>query len=211
MLNTDGNKMFPAKAVVSTPYGDINPSLYWDFDRFRLVYQHGSVDGLWEMQILPDGTITGSTRKLSNRGGQNAVAWNGATLGVLWAQLRDMFFETTECLNDATSPSCPSNATLSSNSQKVTLNWNGAGDPESGISRYNIYRNGAMLAELSPNSLNYDDYGFESGPSFYQVRSLNGAYLESTGCSVLSLTVQPSRSIQLRYRSEPWGSRTARR
>ncbi len=40
----------------------------------------GDKDGLQEMQILPDGTITGSTRMLSNRGGQNAVAWNGRTL-----------------------------------------------------------------------------------------------------------------------------------
>lgn len=195
VLNTDGNKLFPAKAVVSTPYSEFNPSLYWDFDRFRLVYQEGGVDGLWEMQILPDGTITGEPRMLSNRGGQNAVAWNGATLGVLWVQLREMFFETTECLKDTTAPPCP-NVTLSSNAQSVDLDWGPSGDPESGLHRYNIYRDGIMLAELASGTLSYNDYGFESGPSFYQVRALNGAYLESTGCPSLAfncptITINP--------------------
>lgn len=195
VLNTDGNKLFPAKAVVTTPYSEFNPSLYWDFDRFRLVYQQGTVDGLWEMQILPDGTITGEPRMLSNRGGQNAVAWNGATLGVLWVQLRDMFFETTECLKDTTAPPCP-NVTLLSNAQGVDLDWGPSGDPESGLYRYNIYRDGLALAELSPDTLSYSDTGFENGPNFYQVRALNSAYLESTGCPSLAfncptITISP--------------------
>jgi hypothetical protein len=105
-------------------------------------------------------------------------------MGVLWTQLRDLFFETSECLADVSPPACP-DATLSFDGQSVNLHWPTAADAESGIYRYDIYRNGWMLAEVSSGATNFADYGYISGPSVYQVRAVNGAHLESTGCPSL--------------------------
>jgi hypothetical protein len=193
VLGLDGIKQFTEKVVASGPYSDADPALYWDADRFRLVYRSGSkLDSVREIGILPDGTAAGASRLLTNRGGGLGIAWDGAALGLLWAQLRDLYFETGACLQDTTAPPCPT-ASFTFDGQQVGGSWTAVADGESGILRYNLVRDGFLLAELFSSTNSFEDGGFVQGATHqYEVRALNGAYLESTGCMVHAVLAGPT-------------------
>lgn len=189
LLDLSGNPTLGDVLVLSPVYWPGAPYLYWTGDRFRLVRGGGSggsfdEDGMHEDEIFPDGTVITDVGQLTNRGNPGAIGWNGATLGLAWGQLHETYFETRECLTDATPPACP-NLGISKSDTAVELNWNGVGDPESTTWRYDLYRDGTMLAELFPWTESYSDAGYRSDfVHTYEVRALNGAYRESQGCPV---------------------------
>ncbi len=186
VLDLSGNPTL-GDVMVADPVGwPGGPWLHWTGDRFRLVRGGGDgtrlVDGVREDEILPDGTVFPNVRQLANRGRTGAAAYNGTTLGLLWLQLNETFFQTSECLNDATPPSCP-NVSLATSDTAVVVNWDGSDDPESTLWRYNLYRDGYMLAEVFPQNQRYDDFGYRQDTVHtYEVRAMNGAYQESQSC-----------------------------
>ncbi len=96
-------------------------------------------------------------------------------------------------LPDQTPPGAPGGlrATPVSGTQ-VNLNWTAAGDPESGILRYRIYRNGVLTD--STTGLGYADVGLTPGTTYtYEVSALNGAGLE--GPRSQPVTVQTSGDL----------------
>ncbi len=189
VLDLDGTKLFPEVVVVSHLLDDGQPSLSWDpsAGTFHLVHFHGS-GALREIQIAPDGTVLPGERFLANRGGVVATASNGTTLGLAWSQLNRLYFETTACLDDPSPPPCPDLSATSANGD-VQLSWDGVADPESGIWRYDLYRDGTMLAENFPTTTAFADRGFVVGATHvYELRAMNGAFRESAGCPALAFS-----------------------
>ncbi len=189
VLGLDGIKAFPEVTAVNNPNHDYRTVLYWAGDRFRLVFQSG-LGGIREIEVLPDGTVVPGERILANHVGTLHVASNGVTAGLLHNHLgNDMFFETLECVADTTPPSAP---VLSGafHGGTVSLSWPPVTDPESGVLTYYVYRDGSLLAELFSTTTGFTDGGF--GPDSvhtYEVRAMNGAYLESEpGTVVVSTT-----------------------
>ena len=180
VLDANGVKAFPDLVVAGSPYSDGSSTLYWSGGSFHVVHNYG-LGWLRDVPVTPTGSM-GAPQLLSNRGGAVSVAGNGATAGIVWAQLQEMYFETTACLADVTPASCPiPSATF--DGQKVSLTWTAAVDPESGVYQYHVYRDGNLLAEQDGTSLAIDDPGFVPGASHaYSVRPLNGAYLEPASC-----------------------------
>ncbi len=71
----------------------------------------------------------------------------------------------------------------------MRLTWDTPGDPDSGIFRYNLYRDGRMLGESYASTTQFDDGGYTVGSTHvYQVRALNGAFNESDACPTLAFS-----------------------
>ncbi|MFN7940370.1 MAG: fibronectin type III domain-containing protein [Thermoanaerobaculia bacterium] len=191
VLHLDGSKAFPEVVAVSTDWDDRQPQLYWDTDRFRLVHVEGLHGALREVALLPNGTLLPGERFLANRGGRSAIAWNGVALALAWvpSNLQRLYVETSACLADPSRPPCPG-PTATLDPDDARLDWGAVVDPESGIWRYDLYRDGAMLAEISPSHLSFVDRGAIGGATHsYELRALNGAFSESAGCSPVALAV----------------------
>lgn len=79
---------------------------------------------------------------------------------------------------DPTPPTAPAGLTAAAVSpSQVDLSWSPATDPESGISRYRIYRDGARVGEASGTS--FSDTGLEPGKAYaYRVSAVNGEGME---------------------------------
>lgn len=79
---------------------------------------------------------------------------------------------------DLTPPTIPTELKAEAkNDTTVTLSWNAASDPETGIKQYDIYRNGIKVGETS--GVNYTDSGLiESSEYTYQVSAVNGQGME---------------------------------
>ncbi|MFQ5526155.1 MAG: PA14 domain-containing protein [Thermoanaerobaculia bacterium] len=191
-INPDGSLAYPEVEVANPHWASFRSGLlYWKGDRFALVRSGGDGTmtggaGMVEDEILPGGAVLPNVRRIANRGRPDALAFNGVTFAVMWGQMRELFFQTDACLDDVSAPVCP-DVTISSDDQAVHLAWPAVDDPESGIYRYNVYRDGFMLAEQFPTSLAFDDEGFHPEQvNTYEVRALNGAYLESAACPVLT-------------------------
>lgn len=186
-LKLDGTKAFVETAVGSSAYSDGAPAIYWQHDRFRIVYSNGS-GATRELAVLSDGTVQPGERILHNRQHAMSIAFNGTSLGMLYNSLFDLTIQTTSCLDDVSAPNCPNlNATF--DGTKVRLTWNNAFDNESGIGGYNVYRDGQQLAELLPATFVFDDFGFVSGAAHvYEVRAVNRALRESSGCTPRTVT-----------------------
>ena len=80
---------------------------------------------------------------------------------------------------DKTPPTTPANLTaaLDENQVWVNLTWDGATDEDSGVSGYNVYRNGEFLASVGTNS--YTDQTTNDKTEYtYQVSAINGGATE---------------------------------
>jgi hypothetical protein len=89
---------------------------------------------------------------------------------------------------DTTPPSTPQNLTATATSAtSVQLSWQASQDAESGINHYNIYRDSALIGQATSTS--YSDTNLSSQTSYsYQTSAVNGANLESTKTSSVSVT-----------------------
>jgi uncharacterized repeat protein (TIGR01451 family) len=203
VLDREGVKAFPEKVVSAEPvFADSNPALTWAGDRFRLAFLPGSLtaSGVREIEILPDGTVLPGSRLLDNHSGALDVASNGATSALLHQHLgglHNVLFSTTECLNDVTPPD-PPGLFGGFDGQTVSLGWGASTDPESTILGYNVYRDGELLAEEGPGILGFDDFGPAPDTLYrYDVRALNGAFLESPEDPVSTLFVATGAAADL--------------
>jgi uncharacterized repeat protein (TIGR02543 family) len=92
--------------------------------------------------------------------------------------------------SDITPPSTPQNLSATAISEhQIDLSWDASSDPESGISHYNIYRDGNSIGQSSSTS--FSNTGLNSGTTYsYEVSAVNGQGLESG----LSNTAQATTS-----------------
>jgi len=79
---------------------------------------------------------------------------------------------------DTTPPSKPGClSTIPLSASDVDLSWAAASDPDSGISYYNVYRDGVVVG--TPGSTNFTDSGLTAGFTYtYRVSAVNGSSLE---------------------------------
>jgi hypothetical protein len=104
-----------------------------------------------------------------------------------WGTIRGRF--TVQAL-DNTLPTAPTNlaATVLSESE-INLCWNAAQDPETGVSKYLIYRGNVKVGET--DSLCYNDGGLAENASYsYQVSAFNGADMEGPKSNTAGATTQ---------------------
>ncbi len=89
---------------------------------------------------------------------------------------------------DSTPPSIPQSlSAVAANKSRIDLTWQASSDPESGISNYNIYRDGANIGQS--NTTSFSDTGLSEGATYtYEVSAVNGAGLESTKSTSVSAT-----------------------
>ncbi|NIP53351.1 MAG: hypothetical protein GWN67_23055, partial [Phycisphaerae bacterium] len=87
--------------------------------------------------------------------------------------------------SDTTPPSTPQNLSATPISEhQIDLSWDASIDTESGISHYNIYRDGKPIGQSSSTS--YSDTGLNSNTRYcYEVSAVNGAGLESPRSNIV--------------------------
>jgi chitodextrinase len=80
---------------------------------------------------------------------------------------------------DATPPTTPSNlVATATGTTTVGLTWAASADPETGVDRYLVFRNGSQVG--STNQTTYEDTGLSPSTTYdYRVRAVNGDGLES--------------------------------
>jgi fibronectin type 3 domain-containing protein len=89
---------------------------------------------------------------------------------------------------DTTEPTSPQglNATAQSETQ-INLTWQAASDPESGISKYIIYRDSLNIGQSTTTA--FSDTGLNEGTTYsYEVSAVNGTGLESAKSTFVSAT-----------------------
>ncbi|MGH2542726.1 MAG: fibronectin type III domain-containing protein, partial [Ardenticatenaceae bacterium] len=89
---------------------------------------------------------------------------------------------------DETAPTAPTGLTAVGVSQsRIDLSWSAASDPESGVTSYNVYRDGVKVA--SGSATGYSDTNLEEGATYsYQVSAVNGFGMEGQKSSSASAT-----------------------
>ena len=93
---------------------------------------------------------------------------------------------------DDTPPATPQNLGGAAASDSVIdLSWSASFDAESGISNYNVYRDGELVAQPADNS--FSDSGLSESTTYsYQVSAVNGAGMESEKSEAASATTLAS-------------------
>ena len=125
---------------------------------------------------------------------------------------------TTQMLPDTTTPAIPSGVTATPTSEtQVQLSWTASTDPivvgqtVSGISNYQIFRNGSMISTTTSTA--YLDTGLTAGATYaYQVVAVDNASNVSTRSGSVSVTTPiASLSVQRRIVLVPEGAPTNQR
>ncbi|MBT8477629.1 MAG: fibronectin type III domain-containing protein, partial [Gemmatimonadetes bacterium] len=93
---------------------------------------------------------------------------------------------------DGSGPTAPSNVTAEAISQtQVNLTWTASEDPESGVDRYIIYRDGSMIGSVTQTS--FADSGLEQNTTYvYSISAVNGEEIEGGRSQDVSVTTFPS-------------------
>ncbi len=101
---------------------------------------------------------------------------------------------------DATPPSTPGTPTLVSNSlNSISISWPASTDAESGIARYNVYRDGVFyLSKSAPANLDGTDALPDATSYEFRIAAVNGAGLESArGPALIASTVADTEAPRL--------------
>ena len=95
--------------------------------------------------------------------------------------------------NDTTPPTTPADLTAEAIAfDQVELNWTAAQDAESGISRYNVYRDGVLVGSSSSSNTTYVDTGLtESTEYTYTVKAVDRGLNESEASNEAKATTLP--------------------
>ena len=108
---------------------------------------------------------------------------------------------------DPTAPTAPQslNATATSETQ-IDLTWQASSDPESGIARYNIYRDGTLIGQSDTNS--FANTGLSENRTYtYEISAVNGTGLESPKSTPSSATtladITPPTIISVMANGDP--------
>ncbi|UCD02612.1 MAG: fibronectin type III domain-containing protein [Candidatus Aenigmatarchaeota archaeon] len=107
---------------------------------------------------------------------------------------------------DSTPPSIPQNLNaVAVTDNQIDLTWDASSDPESGISRYYIYRDSVNVGQSTTTS--YSDIGLTPSTTYtYEVSAVNGAGLESSKSDSSSATTLEDTTPPVRSNGQPTGT-----
>lgn len=90
---------------------------------------------------------------------------------------------------DTTPPTAPSSLVVSgTESDRISITWVASTDPESGVSSYNVWRDGAPAGETFTTT--FTDVGLDPETTYtYEVSAVNGEGLESARVSIQATTL----------------------
>ena len=170
----DHSKLLVNKFKNGTPfhtYSPFNDGIQipnWSNDEGFITHMGGRVDpvGAWIRRSYSDDNV--------NLGGD--------------ILLPDLFVGEGIAPSDPTPPSAPSNlSATTAGTTTITLHWDEASDAESGISSYNVYRNGEKVG--STDNTSYTDEGLSEGTTYkYRVSAVNGEGTEGEKSNESSAT-----------------------
>jgi alpha-L-fucosidase len=86
---------------------------------------------------------------------------------------------------DLTPPTVPTGLAATVAENRVTLTWQAAADPDTGIAHYRVYRDDGLLGTTTQTDL-VDTHAPENMTVSYQVSAVNGFGLESARCTAIS-------------------------
>lgn len=94
---------------------------------------------------------------------------------------------------DLTPPTVPQGLAASVVENRVTLTWQPAADPDTGIAHYRVYRDDVLLGTTTQTTL-VDTHAPENLTLFYQVSAVNGYGLESARCAAAAVGTGTDRT-----------------
>jgi hypothetical protein len=149
----------------------------------------GSPNGYIQVHVLRNPTkiivhyhkVESSTRVLADNGYSYIRMGDG--------RIKDL--EIGDIIVDNTLPSVPQNLTATPNSEsQISLSWDPADDPETGIHEYRIYRDDVRIGESQTTS--FVDMGLSEMTLYtYKVSAVNGCRVEGTKSAPVSSTTLP--------------------
>jgi hypothetical protein len=101
-------------------------------------------------------------------------------------------------------------------SSEIDLSWSPGSDPQSGVKKYYVVRNGTKIATLTSTSLSYQNTGLAAGAKYsYYIVTVNGSGLTAKSSSVAATTLNRaamllrmhSAGFALAVLPPPWTSR----
>ncbi len=101
---------------------------------------------------------------------------------------------------DTTAPTVPTGLSATVGSRKITLAWTASSDETggSGLKNYRVFRNGSLLATVSPTSVTYDDLNVMAATSYsYQVSAQDEALNESAKSIAAAVRTEALNGVQL--------------
>ncbi|MCC7257569.1 MAG: dockerin type I repeat-containing protein, partial [Gammaproteobacteria bacterium] len=195
VIQRDGSLAFPPVLLQPGVFAQPAAQLHLAPDGFRVVYfaDNELTIGMRELRLqrVSGGVNVVGSRFLANRGSASAATvHDGQALAMAWraGPTQDIHIETDACLADPSPPACPVLAVAAAN-HAVRLSWPAVSDPQSGIWKYLVHRDGKLIAELPASAVQYDDSGHDTAVIHgYRVDALNRAFQPSAACPVRSFS-----------------------
>lgn len=210
-LAASGSKLTTEKKINSVSCSNqvYEPYVGWTGTEYGVFWNDSAGDGneAWYQRVLADGTLAGGNVQATDVGDTHRVTaafgsrgwlvagapWAGGALGPLVASLMG-------CTVDATPPSCPGNIlAYNVSTTQATVSWSPAGDPESGLAYYILYRNNAEI--LRTTSTVHTDTGLSAGNFNYMVQPVNARGVQNLACTQ-SVWVKTGSSLLLMVTEE---------
>jgi chitodextrinase len=141
------------------------------------IYRDGAQVGSSTSTSFSDTGLSGNTTYTYQVSAVNGAGTEGALSTAVTVQT-----------DDDTPPTAPSGLSAKAVAHdQVDLSWAAASDPESGVARYNIYRNGTVVG--SSTSTSFSDTGLTGSTQYsYQVTAVNGDGLEGPPTATVVVT-----------------------
>jgi hypothetical protein len=185
--------------------GAYHPSLVWNGAEYGVFWNdsHTGASQIWYQRIDGGGNPAGVPAQVSNAAELHIARAAWGPQGYLVTSNpynNDLgglnMVHGLACQNDTTPATCPGNLlAYNVSGTQATISWSPAGDPESGIAEYVLYRNNAELARTTATV--YTDLGLGlSTPYNYMVQPVNGRGVQNNAC-VASVYVKTSASLTL--------------
>ncbi len=146
------------------------------------VYRDGALVGSTSSTFFSDTGLNPATKYSYRVSAVNGDGLEGPRSGEASA--------TTEAETDGTPPPTPSDLTASAvSTSQINLTWTAVDDSESGVTGYNVYRDGEFVSATANTT--FADTELEPGTTYgYRVSAVNGAGLESNLSTVAEATTE---------------------
>lgn len=190
-LDASGSSLGDILRITTNSAAQTRPSLSWNGRDYGLVWNdsRSGTDEIYGCRISTDGTKIDPDTLLTQSGHSivnfpRTLAANEYTFGLLWItnSRPTLFYTPLGCMGDTTPPSCPASpVVIERTSDTITLAWGESFDEETGLSHYEIYKDGAFY-EICAEEY-WIDVSFDPayGPEYW-ITAVNALDLSSPEC-----------------------------